>query len=869
MRLVHRFIDWFVKSLSNPTKAPKAGLDQANTTATIETPNTAVRERESQEGPVRFHARLSPDTPLAVLLRNGEIAPSWDHDRGLWAHGSWAPASTLYYSSGATSYYNHSLEQWFEIDQSDLLEYLKELRGVVEAPFDPANFDLDEAIQRAQRIRCLQKTRSTRHSVSRTDYDETTSIDYFEHFFQNKFDRAFTFALKTLNAPSYRGLTIEHLLSLHEKGYKSIADILDAPDAVLLSISGIGPKRVASIRANLSDNVESRDKDTESGSGRPVGPVSVPVRARVKLPPFVPLRFYAMLSPETPLAILLRNGEIAPSGAHDQGLEGRGHWEPVSNPFSYNTSYYSQSFSTWIQIDQPDLLKYLKELRRLVEAPLPPGSADLDEAVQRVHQLSALQATLIKDDAQPPRNSEDAPTADYFDYFFENNLDRALRVVLNNIKTPSYAGLTDEHLLSLHANGYKSIASIKDAPDDILLSLPGIGPKRAKMIRANILASENLEPIESVPTQAILASSAWGPLGAADGTPPLTYYLSENLMNAKQKAFFGYVEGELRYSEKVPVGGNVGYLYAYLNKVIADETPETIIEELQKIQALYPENGKLSSQCAEWVSDTHAISGKLEEALRTFPALQISSRSGSPTNKKLCLKLVLGYDVEPSEVLTLFGPKVTKFVCEEFDLIKKYVGGALAEQEGVVRKRLLDEWTEHSRKAPYGYPVYLGTGFANSHGELPYYWFSHSQFVEEFCQEVTRDAENAIRGDRGFPNVGEGWISETRLYYEVKDALPDRKVVHHASPGWLGRQHLDIFLPEDLVAIEFQGEQHDKPIEFFGGVKAFEENIRRDRRKKRLCEENGVCLIYVREGYVLEEVVEAIRTRSGVGGGVP
>ena len=55
--------------------------------------------------------------------------------------------------------------------------------------------------------------------------------------------------------------------------------------------------------------------------------------------------------------------------------------------------------------------------------------------------------------------------------------------------------------------------------------------------------------------------------------------------------------------------------------------------------------------------------------------------------------------------------------------------------------------------------------------------------------------------------------------------------------------------------LEYQGAQHDKPVEFFGGQKAFEENLKRDERKRQLCKENGVKLIEVREGYSIDELI--------------
>ena len=55
---------------------------------------------------------------------------------------------------------------------------------------------------------------------------------------------------------------------------------------------------------------------------------------------------------------------------------------------------------------------------------------------------------------------------------------------------------------------------------------------------------------------------------------------------------------------------------------------------------------------------------------------------------------------------------------------------------------------------------------------------------------------------------------------------------------------LDFYLPKYNVAIECQGEQHFKPIEFWGGDKGLEEQIERDERKFNLCESNGLNILY-------------------------
>ena len=82
-----------------------------------------------------------------------------------------------------------------------------------------------------------------------------------------------------------------------------------------------------------------------------------------------------------------------------------------------------------------------------------------------------------------------------------------------------------------------------------------------------------------------------------------------------------------------------------------------------------------------------------------------------------------------------------------------------------------------------------------------------------------RDAENEIRELVGIPRIGEGWLSEANLLKIVRDIFPHEDVFHQASPKWLGKQRLDIYIPTFKVAIEYQGKQHYEPVEYFGGEK--------------------------------------------------
>lgn len=138
----------------------------------------------------------------------------------------------------------------------------------------------------------------------------------------------------------------------------------------------------------------------------------------------------------------------------------------------------------------------------------------------------------------------------------------------------------------------------------------------------------------------------------------------------------------------------------------------------------------------------------------------------------------------------------------------------------------------------------------------------YGAYIEKFAiaeNLSARDAENRIRDILGVPRIGEGWISETQLFRLVRLFFADYEVVREARTDWLGNQRLDIFIPTLSLAIEYQGEQHFQPVELFGGKAGFCEAQLRDKRKRQLCKENGVKLVYFT--YKQELSVERIEKR--------
>jgi hypothetical protein len=90
------------------------------------------------------------------------------------------------------------------------------------------------------------------------------------------------------------------------------------------------------------------------------------------------------------------------------------------------------------------------------------------------------------------------------------------------------------------------------------------------------------------------------------------------------------------------------------------------------------------------------------------------------------------------------------------------------------------------------------------------------------------------------------WVAENQLYQILRRLLKGRDVIQHARPTWLEPQHLDVYVPQAGIAVEYMGQQHFEPLKFFGGEAAFKLVLERDQRKTELCVNHGIKLIHVR-----------------------
>ena len=381
--------------------------------------------------------------------------------------------------------------------------------------------------------------------------------------------------------------------------------------------------------------------------------------------------------------------------------------------------------------------------------------------------------------------------------------------------------------------------------------------------------------------------------------PPWTqYYASLSEADPQQTDYYRWFRKKLGIGETPDIGGYLTYVFVFTYEVIAtfqeDLNYESLAAAFDLLRSGYQDT-KVVSYLDNWQADAALLVGRWDEswAYKRRASLSVSFVA---TVRRHCstsqldsedLRVLLGRN----DGLTDFGRSRNAEVAEAVDRVLSGIHAEsgvnlidgfcsrfawrpleageyriiadecndlispslLKELQGVTSTPKPGEQlflfigvaqniSQHTRNAEMLRALYPDVGF-------PLVSRAIEGAVLALCRSVFRAAENDVRRATGVPEIGAGWVSESELYALIRDFFPDLSVLRHGRPDWLKPQHLDTYLPAHNIGVEYQGKQHDEPVDYFGGEDAFAEQQRRDRRKQRLCRRNGCRLIEVRKGY--------------------
>lgn len=369
------------------------------------------------------------------------------------------------------------------------------------------------------------------------------------------------------------------------------------------------------------------------------------------------------------------------------------------------------------------------------------------------------------------------------------------------------------------------------------------------------------------------------------------YYPELGQATLEQKEFYEHWLTQLRVGNVIDINGNLSYvfvyLYALINSFLKDENIKRFISDSDRLQGGYAQYEKIKEYLAYWKSDAYlyvrdydkawqAQKGQRHLGLTDIINFRAKCKDTSIDGQDLMCMLASDngltsfgnrHQEQIGQLAGIFlkdfhkkeGINFIEYFCKQFKYsnlsesdFKKLKELYPSEKEFYFWKKIYEEGEKQRRVFTYSYSFFSGALINRSLSSIKEMKCDAIPSIITVAltnegKRILRECENTIREEKNLPRVGEGWISETELFYKICEFFPEEKVVHHGRPKWLSPQHLDIYFPLRGIGIEYQGSQHQRPVEYFGGEEAFKDQQRRDRRKMRLCTKNKCHLIYAYE----------------------
>jgi hypothetical protein len=230
-------------------------------------------------------------------------------------------------------------------------------------------------------------------------------------------------------------------------------------------------------------------------------------------------------------------------------------------------------------------------------------------------------------------------------------------------------------------------------------------------------------------------------------------------------------------------------------------------------------------------------------------------------------------DIIASDILDypyfFFEKPLSKLILDTKDEFIKYLDEKLALVKKDKRIRFIDILTQQPPNSLY----FQNSPLLNTHSSIyyssPLYksikhniitWYRINEDGLKFSKEYFKEIENDYRDFLGIRNIEFDSDCEAEVYYFVKKMLPKCTTILQYSPYWLRPQRADLYIQELNLIIEYQGEQHYRLIEHFGGVKGFDTRLKSDEKKYCLIKNMGINLEYIKYNESIEQrVIEIIK----------
>ena len=182
--------------------------------------------------------------------------------------------------------------------------------------------------------------------------------------------------------------------------------------------------------------------------------------------------------------------------------------------------------------------------------------------------------------------------------------------------------------------------------------------------------------------------------------------------------------------------------------------------------------------------------------------------------------------------------------------------GCVSEKKSKNFSMTKEEFVKRSRKIFNEKYIYDNVNYKNNCTKVSITCPKHGDFL---CTPA-----NHLKG-RGCPICNsENYVYESRMLYFLKTIFDEEDIIIQYKDVWLtNNKSLDFYIPKFKIAIEHQGSQHFKPLEFFGGMKKYKRCVELDKEKYNECVHNNVTLFYFTyEPLKISEYIDKVYTKE-------
>lgn len=139
---------------------------------------------------------------------------------------------------------------------------------------------------------------------------------------------------------------------------------------------------------------------------------------------------------------------------------------------------------------------------------------------------------------------------------------------------------------------------------------------------------------------------------------------------------------------------------------------------------------------------------------------------------------------------------------------------------------------KHNNRYKY---IYDSSSYVSLKSDVEIICSNHGIFTQKAYNHINGSGCIKCNNSRGEEEILSFLISE----------YPNMEYICQFKDNWLEKLSFDFFIPSLQIAIEYQGEQHHKPIDLFGGEESFKKQVERDIRKRNLSILNNVLLVEI------------------------